>query len=350
MRFSFRHVPHRRVVLTALVALALLAAPLAFASRRPRAAEPPRAAVQRVVPRREVATASPASRPEKPSPVLATVVPSLTHESLIPLRLHNAAFPGLPVPGALVYVPAGIDRTRPLDVVVFIHGWNGCAAAVASDVQIPCHPQGPRRGALDLVGQFRASGRAAVLVIPQMALERQTGDAGRLGQPEGFHAFLQEVLAGISPQVGARSVDALGRVILAAHSGGYEAALLMLKHGGVSVDQLVFFDAFYTGAWQVASWLRQSLDDPSLGRRFVSVYRDGAAASGTHDLRRALQPALVAAGRTDILRTRATPARITLDEASGTIVLVRVPGDHQQSVRWNFATVLRGADLAAVVR
>lgn len=350
MRFSFRHMPRRRLMLVALVALALLAAPFAFAARRPRRVDGPRPEVRRVLPRPEVSGASPAARPAKPSPSAPEPTLSLTHESLVPLRLEHAAFPNLPVPGALVYIPAGIDRARPLDVVVFVHGWNGCAAAVASDAQIPCRPQGPRRGALDLVGQFRASGRAAVLVIPQMALERRTGDAGRLGAPNGFRLFLREVLAGIAPQVGARSVDSLGRVILSAHSGGFEAALMMLKHGGVTVDQLVFFDAFYAGTWQVAHWLQQTLEQPSLGRRFVSVYRDGAAAAGTRDLHRALRPALVAAGRTEALRSRATPGRITLDEASATIALVRTPGDHQQSVRWNLATVLRGADLAPVVR
>lgn len=347
MRFSLRRPIPRRFVVTALVALALLAAPFASASRRPRraSAEPaPRAST----PRREVSGASTDSRAKPASPAPNPRPRDLTRESLVPLRLRSAAFPELPVPGALVYVPEGIDRERPLDVVVFLHGWNGCAAAVASPVAIPCRPRGPRRGALDLVGQFRASRRAAVLVIPQLALERQTGDGGNLDRADGFRAFLQEALDGIAPQVGPRSVDALGRVIVAAHSGGYESALLILKHGGVAVDELAFFDAFYGGTWQVTGWLKQSLEDPTLGRRFVSVYGGSAAGAGTREMQRLLRPALVAAGREDIVRARTAPGRITLDEASATIALVHTPGDHQQTVRWNLATVLRGADLAEV--
>jgi hypothetical protein len=335
-------------VITALAGLAVLAAPFASASRGPRRAAP----LRTVVLTTEVATASPPTHPDaaKRSAPTTPSPPSLTHESLVPLRLQSAAFPELRAPGALVYVPAGIDRARPLDVVVFFHGWNGCAAAVASPVAIPCRAQGPRRGALDLVGQMRASGRAAVLVIPQLAMERPSGDAGRFRRPEHFRIFLQEVLDGVAPQVGARSVDALGRVIIAAHSGGYEAALLVLKHGGVTVDQLSFFDAFYGGTYQVAGWLQQSLEDPSLGRRFVSVYGGSGAGAGSRAMLRLLQPALAASGREGVVRARTVPGRVTLEEASATIAAVHSTGDHQQTVRWNFATVLRGADLAPVAR
>lgn len=266
------------------------------------------------------------------------------------LRLEHAPFPALSVPGAVVYVPPGLHPGDRLSVVVFIHGWDGCASAVASDEPIPCRPGGPRRGSLGLVSNFRASGVRALLVVPQMALERRSSSSGRWSERGEFRLFLQEVLDALASKVGDQRVDDLDRVIVAAHSGGYVPALTVLDRGEVPIDQVVFYDAFYNGMPQVAGWVEDNLPrfDPEHPRplRFTSVYREGGAASTSRSLARRLQPAFAGAGRApDLLLRDRTTARLTEAEARRPVCLVRVPGDHQQTARLNLVAMLRGAGL-----
>lgn len=289
-----------------------------------------------------IESTTPAVAPVRVAPRQAPP-PSYTSESLVPLRLRSAAFPELTAPGALVFIPAGVDRTRPLDVLVFFHGYNGCAAAVASPEPIPCHPGGPRRGALDLVGQVRESERAVVLVIPQLAMEALRGDPGALGREGAMRRLLAEVLEAIEPQVGVQRVESLGSVLFAAHSGGFEAALAALQRGGVEVKHLSMFDALYTGVTQIGAWLQPALGDGTMSRRFVSVYGDGEAGSGSRELDRLLR----GKGWGHLIRRRAEPGDVTLDEARATVALLRAQGNHQEVLRRNLATVLRGAGLVA---
>ncbi|MEZ4390508.1 MAG: hypothetical protein R3A48_05380 [Polyangiales bacterium] len=273
----------------------------------------------------------------------ASPPPSFTAESVRSLRLEHAAFPELAAPGAVVFVPPGIDRTRRLEVLVFFHGFNGCALAVAAPEPIPCHPGGPRRGALDLINQVRASGRAVVLVIPQLAMEATRGDAGRLGHDGGLRRFLAEVLAAIEPEVGPQRVEDLGRVLFAVHSGGYAAALAALQRGGVDVGHIAMFDALYTGITQIGGWLEPGLRAGDGSRRFVSVYGASAAGAGSRELDRLLR----GKGLAGDVRRRTSPGDVTLEESLATVALLRGQGDHQQVLRRNLAMVLRGAGLGA---
>ncbi len=266
------------------------------------------------------------------------------------LRLEHAPFPALSVPGAVVYVPPGLHPGDRLSVVVFVHGWDGCASAVASDEAIPCRPGGPRRGALGLVSNFRASGVRALLVVPQMALERRSSASGRWSEPGEFRLFLQEVLDALVSKIGDQGVDDLDRVIVAAHSGGYVTALTLLDRGEVPIDQVVFYDAFYNGMPQVAEWVEDNLPrfDPEHPRplRFASVYREGGVAGTSRALARRLQPAFAGAGRAgDLLLRDRTTAPLTEAEVQRPVCLVRVPGDHQQTARHNFVAMLRGSGL-----
>lgn len=338
MRISRYTLRLRRSVSAALVPLLILAAPVATAARRGTAAPVLPGEATLALPSSVVLAASFTPRGTSPA--------SYTEESTHALRLQHAAFPRSSAPGALVFIPAGVDRSRPLDVVIFFHGYNGCAAAVASPEPIPCHPGGPRRGALDLIGQFRASGRAAVLIIPQLALESQLGAPGQLGLRGGLRRMLQETLDALASQLGAQAVDALGSVRVMAHSGGYEAALAVLHRGEVEVQQVAFFDALYTGIPTLSAWLVPGLRDPFLGRRFVSVFREGAAAAGSRQLDRVLR----AQGFGGYVRRRSVPGRVTEEEARAPVALLQADGDHQQVLRRNLAAVLRGSGLAELRR
>ncbi len=335
MRISL-HRSHLSQTASAVMIPLLLSTSFAVASRRPRATHALPSDAGLSLPPSLVAPASQSTR------ALREAV--LTVEETVPLRLESAAFPSQPVPGALAYVPAGVDTSQALHVVVFFHGWNGCAAAVASDEQIPCHPGGPRRGSLDLIGQFRASGRAAVLLIPQLGLETQRGDPGQLGAQDGLRRLLDESLTALAPRIGSHRVDELASVSVVAHSGGYEAAYAVLRQGGVEVRRVAFFDATYTGIPTLAGWLRPSLENPFLDRRFVSVFGRGAAGAGSRELERLLR----AEGHGGEVFLRSAPGRVSEADLRRPVSLLRSDGDHQQVLRRNLATVLRAMGLPEV--
>ncbi len=353
LRIPFPTLPRR--VLLGVVVLLSANLSLAFSHLAPQVKWPART-VATAVPRRRVVLARSRRVTVAPPKALAarTAVPApaRTMEETRMLTLEHGAFPGRRAPDALVYVPAGIDPAQPLNVVVFIHGWNGCAASVSADVPTECHPDGTRRGPLALVSQVRTSGAAAVLVVPQMGLEARSSDPGRFREPGFFRAFLAEVLSQMEPTLGRHRVEDLGRVVLASHSGGYVTLLQVLSHGDVPVDEIALFDSLYDGSDRVLAWVADHADrfDPASARpvRLVSVYRGGATEASTEELGRGAVEVLRREGHPEWVLRRRTEGTVTAAEAHAPVVLARVPGNHQQAVRWNLATVLAGAGMPVV--
>lgn len=337
------HARRRAVVSAALTALTFGA--LSQGSTRP--AE--RAKTTTYATERPSGVEAAPAREAVPTVALGQPVPSdRTVEGTYPLHLASGAFPGHRWPDALVYVPAGIDKRAPLRVAVFFHGWNGCAASVSADVPTPCHEGGTRRGALGLISSVRRSGTPTVLIVPQLRMEARSSASGQLGREGGLRALVSEVLEQMTPQLGTHTVDDLGHVTLAAHSGGYVTALAALQRGGVAVDTVALFDAFYTGGGEFFAWITDHQEDfratAERPKRFVSAFRtDGGTAGASLSLWRSLRKPFRAAGQEGELYLRsARTAVLTTEEAAHGVVLGRVPGDHQQAARWNFHTVLAG--------
>lgn len=333
MRASTHEPIRRRFAALASLVVLMLGAPLALASRpqqTPRLDHP--TALQSSA--GDVARVTVSPRQVPPG--------RRTAESLRTLRLEAAAFSRLTAPGALVYVPAGIDLSRPLDVLVFFHGYNGCATAVASAVPVPCHEGGPRRGALDLVGQVRASGRSVVLVVPQLAMEATHGDPGQLARVGGLHRLLGETLAALAPQLGAQRVEELGSVTLAAHSGGFVAALAALDRGGVAVRGVMLFDALYAGGPMLARWVAAGAE--GLPRTVVSVFAGAESASASRELARL--------GQAQRLRVTHRVGVETLrdEDRDAQILLLQARGDHQQVVSRTLARLLQTLPLEPTAR
>ncbi|MBI5514731.1 MAG: hypothetical protein HY909_13230 [Deltaproteobacteria bacterium] len=286
-----------------------------------------------------------ARRAPPPGPLAAPRGP--TEALTARLSLRAAPFPGTPWPGALVYVPAGLRPEEPLDVLVFFHGWHGCAEAVASDRPVACRPGGHRRGALGLISGVRRSHRRVLLVVPQFGMENTSSAPGALGEDGGLRRLLAEVLLALRPTLGERSVEGLGRVLLASHSAGYVPLQACLSRGGVPVDQVAFFDSLYLGDEVVGRWL---LSEPSrldprsaLPRRVLSVFREGGTEGTSLSLARKFRGALTRAGGPRAVYVRRAANRLEPWEASRPVALVRVPGDHQDAARDNLQAFLEGS-------
>src|SRR5688572_14480104 len=77
-----------------------------------------------------------------------------TEEVIVP----RAAFAHPNAPSAVVHAPRGFDPTRPFDVVVFLHGWTGCARVLARPGRVACREGEPARDGWGLTERHDESG------------------------------------------------------------------------------------------------------------------------------------------------------------------------------------------------
>ncbi len=171
-------------------------------------------------------------------------------------------------PHAVVQLPAGLRTDRPLDLVVFLHGWSGCARVLVRSGSVACARGRPPRTGWGLAEHHAAAQTPTVLIVPQLAFLQRTGDPGGFREPNAFRSFLEELLRGplAAPLGGPRSVDDVGSVTLVAHSAGYETAGALIRAGGVDVDHVVLLDALYDDGARFGRWLLAGAD-----RRLVSL-------------------------------------------------------------------------------
>jgi hypothetical protein len=89
-----------------------------------------------------------------------------------------------------------------------------------------------------------ASGANVVLVVPQGPVNMASGDFGRLMDPAGTQAMLDEVLI-VLYRAGMIENPVLGPVTLTSHSGGYQAVAANLTNPPFVVRQVDLFDSLY---------------------------------------------------------------------------------------------------------
>lgn len=205
------------------------------------------------------------------------------------LTLQHGAFPPTADhPSAVAHIPPGFDPTPPLNLVVYLHGWNNCALNVAGAVDSSCNPQAgtPIRPASHLLEQFDAAKRNALLLIPEVKFDAASGDPGALGKSGGFAAMLTEVLKQLAPQLGQISLQQLGQVVVFSHSGAYQPAAAMATAGGVPLTEIALLDSLYGQQAAFQAWIQEDITGfalPTPKRRFASVYtQDGGTLSNNH--------------------------------------------------------------------
>ena len=190
--------------------------------------------------------------------------------------LRNAAFHVAGVPSAIAHGPPGLDLRRPLELVVFLHGYSCCVPVLMARGEGECRPGYPPAEGWDLGGLHDAAGTHSVLIVPQLAFMRRDGSPGAFAEPGVFRAFLEELLSGplAAPLGRARKLREIAGVHLVAHSGGYHALLAILERGGLRdlVKSVVLLDALYGETPRFADYI-----EAHPGLRFVSI----ALAQGT---------------------------------------------------------------------
>jgi hypothetical protein len=195
---------------------------------------------------------------------------------VVPLQLAHAAFPASGSrPNALWYVPSGFDATPPLDVIVYLHGFYNCIENIIASKNGPCSPQGPARNAYGLAAQLDGAGKSVLLLAPELPYDQASSDPGALANDGTLAAMLGEALGQLPS--GSATLDDLGSVIVASHSGGYRAAAGSAQRGGVAVSEVWLLDSLYGDTADFDAWMQRDLGSFSDGtRRFADVYTGAA--------------------------------------------------------------------------
>jgi len=197
----------------------------------------------------------------------------------------------------LVHAPPGLPRDGALPIVLFLHGWGGCARVLVHSGPRPCREGEPARTGWGLGAAHDAAGLSSVLILPQLAWRRRSGAPGALGR-RGFARALVEgsLEAALETSGHPNPHSRAGSVTLIAHSAGFESALAVLAQGDIDVRTLILMDALYAGTDRFAAWLLASPE-----RRLLSFFRGrGSTARESERLRSLLEARL---GPEAVLRT-----------------------------------------------
>lgn len=156
-----------------------------------------------------------------------------------------------------IFIPKNFREAAHVDFVIHFHGWNNTVAGTLRDFQ--------------LIEQFAASGRNAILVVPEGPHNAPDSFGGKLEDPGGFEKFMDEVIITLQQRAGfTRKKFSVGRIILSGHSGGYRVISGILDRGGwpEAVKKVWLFDALYAETGKFLGW-----SDRTHGR-LLNIYTD----------------------------------------------------------------------------
>lgn len=174
-----------------------------------------------------------------------------------------------------LFVPKGFRATDTIDFVVHFHGWNNTVAGTLTQYQ--------------LVEQFSASGKNAILVVPEGPHNAPDSFGGKLEDTNGFRAFMTEVMGklqagglwserGLQPasttirEAGLKRPEGrapiIGNVIISGHSGGYHVMAGIVARGGVPIKEAWLFDALYGNTENFVAWQKNQ------NGRLLDIYTD----------------------------------------------------------------------------
>jgi len=142
-----------------------------------------------------------------------------------------------------IFIPKGFREDGRIDFVVHFHGWKNHVETVLTQYQ--------------LIEQLVASGRNAVLVVPQGPRDASDSFGGKLEDPGGFARFMTDVAGALRAGSALKQKEfALGNIILSGHSGGYQVMGSIVDHGDLTdhVTEVWLFDALYARTDQFLAW------------------------------------------------------------------------------------------------
>ena len=153
----------------------------------------------------------------------------------------------------LIFVPPHFKTGKHVDVVFWFHGWrnNIDTAAVY----------------FELINQFVASNRNAVLVFAETAKDAPDSYGGKLEQATVFKNLLNDVLHKLKTEKIITKKAKPGNIVLAGHSGAFRVMAHVLQNGGAEVKQVILFDGLYSQVDKYTAWIQADAS-----HQFINLY------------------------------------------------------------------------------
>ena len=143
----------------------------------------------------------------------------------------------------LLIIPRHLRANRKVDLVFWFHGWhNNIDTAVAY---------------YGLARQFAASGRNAILVLPEAAKNAADSYGGKLQQDGMFKGLVGDVMNELKRNSIVDRGAEPGHIVLAGHSGAFSVIANILQNGQTPVDEVFLFDALYGRLPIFLNWIQQ---------------------------------------------------------------------------------------------
>ena len=156
-----------------------------------------------------------------------------------------------------MFIPKNFQPADKIDFLVHFHGWRNTVAGTLEQFK--------------LIEQFAASGKNAVLIVPEGPHDAPDSFGGKLEDTNGFAHFMTEAVAKLrSSGALAKTNFEIGSIILSGHSGGYHVMAAIVDHGGLAenLKEVWLFDALYGGTENFVAW--QKAEDG----RLLDIYTD----------------------------------------------------------------------------
>ena len=142
-----------------------------------------------------------------------------------------------------MFIPKNFRATDKIDFVIHFHGWNHTVSGTLPEYK--------------LIEQFSASGKNAILIVPQGPFNAPDSFGGKLEDTNGFKIFMDEAVEKLRASGALEKTNfEIGSIILSGHSGGYHVMAAIVDHGGLSekIKEVWLFDALYGGTENFVAW------------------------------------------------------------------------------------------------
>jgi hypothetical protein len=181
---------------------------------------------------------------------------------------NNVLYPGdkhYKDSSVLIFIPKGYKNTGKTDFVIHFHGWRNNIDSVCAQ--------------FTMIEQFIASGKNAILLIPEGPKNSPDSFGGKLEDDKGFKRFIDEVMDLLYSSKKIKKKE-IGNIILSGHSGGGRVMSFIVMRGGLigNVKELYIFDGLYEQTEKYAYWL-----DHYKGK-IINIYTEDGGTKGETEL------------------------------------------------------------------
>ena len=153
----------------------------------------------------------------------------------------------------LIAVPPQLKTGKHVDLVFWFHGWRNNIDTAAAY--------------FELIKQFMASNRNAILVLPETTKNAPDSYGGKLEQKDIFKNLLNDVLNKLKTEKIIGKKTKPGNIVLAGHSGAFRVMAHILQNGGIEVEQVILFDGLYSQIDKYSNWIQADTS-----HQFINLY------------------------------------------------------------------------------